>query len=175
MRDGVNILLVDDDEDCRLLIKDAIMDGRVENAVYEVGSGEEALDFLYRRGVYADAPRPGLIYLDIMMPGLSGQEVLRELRGDREFSDIPVVMMTSLEDDREKEMAAKNGANSYTVKPKDPLEFIKTVMEATDYWINVHERPGRSGETGLAKRRRSMKEFQAKENGKTIGISGIVE
>ena len=139
--DGISILLVDDDEDCRLLIRDAITDGRVENPVYEVSSGEEALDFLYRRGGYTDAPRPGLIYLDIMMPGLSGQEVLKELRSKEEFSEIPIVMMTSLEDDREKEMAAKNGANSYTVKPKDPLEFMKTVMEATDYWINIHRRP----------------------------------
>ena len=172
MRDGVNILLVDDDEDCRLLIKDAIMDGRIDIPVYEVGSGEEALDFLYRRGVYADAPRPGLIYLDIMMPGLSGQEVLRELRGNGEFSDIPVVMMTSLEDDQEKEMAAKNGANSYTVKPKDPLEFMKTVMEATDYWINIHKRPERAGETGLAEKRKRgrTREAQARENRKTIGI-----
>lgn len=148
MKDGVNILLVDDDEDCRLLIRDAITDGRIENRVYEVNSGEEALDFLYRRGEHTDAPRPGLIYLDIRMPGLSGQEVLKELRKDGEFSDIPIVMMTTLEDDKEKEMAARNGANSYAVKPEDPVEFVKTVMEATDYWIWIHKRPEGTRETG---------------------------
>ena len=147
MRDGVNILLVDDDEDCRLLIKDAIMDGKIGIQIYEVGSGEEALDFLYRRGVYADAPRPGLIYLDIMMPGITGQEVLKTLRSNREFSDVPIVMMTSLEDDEEKEMAAKNGANSYVVKP-NIHKFMKTVTEVTDYWIKIHKRPERSGEGG---------------------------
>ena len=153
MRDGVNILLVDDDEDCRLLIKDAIMDGKIGMQIYEVGSGEEALDFLYRRGVYADAPRPGLIYLDIMMPGITGQEVLKTLRSNREFSDVPIVMMTSLEDDKEKEMAVKNGANSYTVKPKDPLEFMKTVMEATDYWVSIHRRPERTGKVTVREKR----------------------
>ena len=74
MRDGVNILLVDDDEDCRLLIRDAIMDGRLDYPVYEVSSGEEALEFLYRRGEYADAPRPGLIYLDITMQVSAGRK-----------------------------------------------------------------------------------------------------
>ncbi len=127
MRDGVSILLVDDDEDCRLLIKDTIMDGRIENSVYEVGSGEEALDFLYRRGEYADAPRPGLIYLDIMMPGLSGQEVLMELRSNREFSDIPVVMMTSLEDDRERETAVAKRRKRRSVNGAQARENSKTI------------------------------------------------
>jgi len=76
------------------------------------------------------------------------------------------------EDDQEKEMAAKNGANSYTVKPKDPLEFMKTVMEATDYWIKIHRRPKRAGETGLVekRKRRRTKEAQARENRKAIVI-----
>jgi CheY-like chemotaxis protein len=137
----VNILLVDDDEDCLMFIKDAIEDGNIRNPIYEVTSGQEALDFLYRRGAHADAPETGLVYLDIEMPGMSGQEVLQAIRSDSVFDNIPVVMMTGVTDDKEKVEAAKNGANSYTVKPHDPVEFMKTVVEATCYWIDVHKRP----------------------------------
>ena len=137
----VNILLVDDDEDCLMFIKDAIEDGNIRNLVYEVASGQEALDFLCRRGAHADAPEIGLVYLDIEMPGMSGQEVLKAIRADDRFECLPVVMMTGIEDDSEKLDAARNGANSYTVKPHEPSEFMKTVIEATTYWIDVHKRP----------------------------------
>ena len=138
--DLVNILLVDDDEDCLMFIKDAIEDGNIRNPVYEVTSGEEALDFLYRRGAHADAPQIGLVYLDIEMPGMSGLEVLKAIRSDSRFDSVPVVMMTGVTDDHEKVDAAKNGANSYTVKPHEPTEFMKTVIDATNYWVDIHKR-----------------------------------
>src|SRR3954449_10827344 len=64
----ITILLVDDDADCRMLIRDAIAECKVGNNIFEVSNGKEALDFLFRRGPYANAPRPGLIYMDIEMP-----------------------------------------------------------------------------------------------------------
>ncbi|MDZ7262914.1 MAG: response regulator [candidate division KSB1 bacterium] len=137
----IKILLVDDEEDSRLLIREAIEEARVSNGVYEVGSGEEALDFLYRRGKYTNAPRPGLIYLDIQMPGMSGQEVLKQIKSNEDFKDIAVVMMTGLDDSEEKKLAAQNGANSYTVKPSNPEEFLRTVIEATNYWLKIHRYP----------------------------------
>ena len=137
----IKVLLVDDDEDCRMLSRDAMTQGNILNEVFEVGSAEEALDFLYRRGQHEDAPQVGLIYLDIQMPGISGQELLKILRADDIFEDIPIVMMTNLCDDREKEEAARAGANSYTVKPSDPEEFMHTVIEATNYWIGIHQAP----------------------------------
>jgi len=144
----ITILLVDDDEDCRLMIRDAIEEAGVQNNVYEVSSGEEALDFVYKRNGYEDAPRPGLIYLDIDMPGMSGQEVLKKIKSDDRYKDIPVVMMTGLNDEKEKLEAARNGANSYTLKPTDPVEFMKTVIEATNYWIYIHKRPHVDGDEG---------------------------
>ena len=141
MRSRKKILLVDDDEDCRMLVKDAMRQGNILNEVYEVASAEEALDLLYRRGKHASAPRIGLIYLDIQMPGISGQELLKLLRADDTFKDIPIVMMTNLCDDREKEEAARAGANSYTIKPSDPVQFMETVIEATNYWIGIHQAP----------------------------------
>ena len=137
----IRILLVDDDEDCRLLVRDAMRQGNILNEVYEVSSAEEALDFLHRRGEHRDAPQVGLIYLDIQMPGMSGQELLKVLRGDESLKKVPVVMMTNLCDDREKETAARAGANSYTIKPSDPEQFIHTVIEATNYWIGIHQAP----------------------------------
>src|SRR5918993_3275925 len=92
----ITILLVDDDPDCRMLIRDAIAECKVSNAVFEVENGQEALDFLHRRGPFADAPRPGLIYLDIEMPGMDGQETLRAIKSSRHLREIPVVMMTGV-------------------------------------------------------------------------------
>ena len=139
--DLVRILLVDDDDDCRLLVRDAIRAGNILNEVHEVSSAEEAMDFLHRRGKHTDAPTIGLVYLDIQMPGMSGQEMLKVIRSEEEFKDLPIVMMTSLSDDVEKEAAASSGANSYTVKPHDPELFVRTVIEATHYWVGVHQLP----------------------------------
>jgi two-component system response regulator len=138
----VTILLVDDDPDCRQLIKDAIETGKFDNTVYEVGSGEEALQFLQRQGRYTDAPRPGLIYMDIEMPGMGGQETLKAVRTDPRFGDIAIVMMTGVTDDQQKSIALKNGANSYTNKPTDALTFIATVLQSTNYWLRIHQFPG---------------------------------
>ena len=137
----VRILLVDDDEDCRLLIRDAIESARIKNHIDEVADGEEALDFLYQKNQYASAQRPGLIFLDIDMPGKNGIEVLKTIKNDSRLRPIPVIMMTSITDDKEKRLAAENGANSYAVKPTDPLYFIDTVLSATQYWLGIHQYP----------------------------------
>src|SRR5580692_5279273 len=90
---AITILLVDDDADCRTLVHDAINQSKVSNQVFEVSNGAEALDFLRQQGKWARAPRPGLIYLDIEMPGMSGQDVLKTIKADPNLRDIPVVMM----------------------------------------------------------------------------------
>ena len=137
----ITILLVDDDADCRMLIRDAIDECRVSNKVFEVGNGGEALDFLYARGKHAGVIRPGLIFLDIEMPGLNGQETLKRIRSDPQFHDVPVVMMTGVADERQMEEAAANGANSYTVKPANAEQFLRTVLASTNYWLTIHQYP----------------------------------
>ena len=146
----VVILLVDDDPDCRLLIRDAIEHGKLDNPVYEVDSGEEALAFLNRSGHYADAPRPGLVYLDIEMPGMGGQEALKRIRQDPRFSDIAIVMMTGVTDDAQKRLAMASGANSYTNKPTDAMTFIQTVLTSTNYWVRIHQFPKAESATNAA-------------------------
>lgn len=137
----ITILLVDDDADCRLLIRDAISECKVDNEVHEVSNGREALAFLQRTGAYADAPRPGLIYLDIEMPGLNGLETLRQIKSDPKLSDIPIVMMTGVCGEQEMHTAAKLGANSYTLKPANAEQFVSTVLASTNYWLMVHQYP----------------------------------
>ena len=139
--DPVTILLVDDDQDCRMLIREAIADAKIANPVFEASDGKMALDFIFQRGPFSGAPRPGLVYLDIEMPGMTGQEVLRAVKASAEHRDIPVVMMTGVSDDQQMEEAAQNGANSYTLKPASAEQFMKTVLASTNYWINIHQSP----------------------------------
>jgi len=138
---AITILLVDDDVDCRELIRDAIRNSKVSNRVFEVSNGIEALDFLYQRGQWRDAPKPGLIYLDIEMPGMDGQAVLKAIKANPNLRDIPVVMMTGVSDERQMRMAAEAGANSYTIKPASAQEFLRTVATSTNYWLTIHQYP----------------------------------
>ncbi|MCC7351993.1 MAG: response regulator [Phycisphaerales bacterium] len=140
---SITILLVDDDPDCRMLIRDAIAECKVSNSVFEVSNGKEAMEFLHRRGRYANAPRPGLIYLDIEMPETDGQEVLRQIKASPELRDIPVVMMTGVSDEQQMKLAADNGANSYTLKPANAEQFLRTVLASTSYWLTIHQYPDR--------------------------------
>jgi CheY-like chemotaxis protein len=137
----ISILLVDDDADCRLLIRDAIAECKVSNKVFEAANGAEALDYLYQRGKFKGMPRPGLVYLDIEMPGLNGQETLKQIRANPDFGEIPVVMMTGVSDEQQMKLAAANGANSYTIKPANAEQFLRTVLASTNYWLSIHQSP----------------------------------
>ena len=137
----ISILLVDDDADCRLLIRDAISECKVSNKVFEVENGLEALEFLGRKGPFADKPRPGLIYLDIEMPGMDGQETLKRIRANPDLREVPVVMMTGVADEAQMKLAAINGANSYTIKPANAEQFLRTVLASTNYWLTIHQSP----------------------------------
>jgi CheY-like chemotaxis protein len=137
----ITILLVDDDPDCRLLIRDAITECKVSNSIFEACNGVEALEFLQRKGRFANAPRPGLIYLDLEMPGMDGQATLKAIKADPKLRDIPVVMMTGVCDEKEMKLAAANGANSYTIKPANVEQFLRTVLASTNYWLTIHQYP----------------------------------
>jgi len=139
----ITILLVDDDPDCRMLVRDAISECKVSNNLYEVTNGQEALDFLNRRGAYHDAPRPGLIYLDIEMPRMDGLETLRRIKAEAALRQIPVVMMTGVCDEEQMKRAAEAGANSYTMKPANAEQFLRTVLASTNYWLTIHQYPQR--------------------------------
>jgi CheY-like chemotaxis protein len=138
---GIVVLLVDDDPDCRLLMGDAIAQSGVPCVVHELDNGRDAVDFVFRRGRFAASPRPDLIFLDIEMPGLSGQDVLAAVKSCPDHQDIPVVMMTGLCDEEQMQRAARNGANSYTVKPVDADQFLHAVQTSARYWTSIHQHP----------------------------------
>jgi CheY-like chemotaxis protein len=134
----VNILLVEDNPDHAELTIRALKDGNMLNEIVWVKDGEEALDFLYRRGRFSDQTRelrPGLILLDIKLPKVDGHEVLRRIKSDEEFRSIPVVMLTTSE--REDEVAAsyQAGANSFVSKPVRFTEFAAKVRSVKLYWV----------------------------------------
>jgi CheY-like chemotaxis protein len=126
--------LVDDDPDCRMLVRDIIDAASSRADVREAADGRQALDYLRRVGPFAGAPRPDLVYLDIEMPGPSGQEVLRLIKSDPALADIPVVMWSGLDDENERRLAREGGANGYVVKPPDPVRFLQVLTSCVRRW-----------------------------------------
>ncbi len=135
---SVDILLVEDNPDHVELILRALRDNNLLNQVHVVTNGEEALDFLYQRGKYSDAPRPGLILLDIKLPRVDGIEVLRRIKADPELRSMPVVMLTTSAGEQEIVESYSCGANSYIVKPLDFDQFVKAIKTLKLYWLVVN-------------------------------------
>ena len=145
------ILLVEDNPDHVLIIKRALELNNVLNEVRVVEDGQEALDYLYRRGRYADpeaAPRPGLILLDIKLPKVDGFEVLKQIKSDPMLKMIPIITLTSSEQEADVVRSYLNGANSYIVKPIRFTEFVEKVREVKLYWIMVNTLPPESALEG---------------------------
>ena len=140
-RQPISVLLVDDDQDCRMLIRDAIAELREPYHVYEACNGIEAVELLSRKGGQGQDPLPGLIFMDVEMPLQDGLETLKKIKSDERLSHIPVVMMTGVSDEDHMRRAAAYGANSYTLKPADADAFLKTVAASTAYWLTVHQYP----------------------------------
>ena len=125
-KQSILILLVEDDEGHRFLIRESLKAGGIVNEVRELADGQAALDYLFRHGPYreaAQAPRPGLILLDMKMPKVDGLTVLERVKNDPELKSIPVLMLTSTDDQRDVNRCYTLGANSYVVKPIQYEEF----------------------------------------------------
>jgi CheY-like chemotaxis protein len=134
--DTVEILLVEDTPDSAELTMDTLREGRLRNRVHWVEDGEEAMAFLRREGRFADAPRPDLILLDLNMPRMNGLEVLAEIKKRPGWKRIPVIIMTSSDDEQDVLCAYDEHANCYITKPIDIDEFIAAVRSIEDFWLN---------------------------------------
>jgi len=139
------ILMADDDADDRLLAKDALAEARLEGEIHFVENGEELLDFLQRRGTYANSsasPRPGLILLDLNMPKKDGREALRVIKSDPDLRRIPVVVLTTSNADTDINGLYDLGANSFITKPFQFDALVKVMRVIGDYWFRTVELPG---------------------------------
>ena len=137
------ILLVDDSPQDTELTLDALATHHLANEVVALRDGAEALDYLYRRGVFADRPEgnPAVVLLDLKMPRVDGTEVLRQIRTDAKLKLIPVVVMTSSRQEHDMYDSYTLGANAYVVKPVNFHEFVDAVKRVGGFWAMLNEPP----------------------------------
>jgi CheY-like chemotaxis protein len=115
----------------------ALQRAGLKNTIINCSTGDEALDFLYQRGDYADAAKPSLVLLDLNLPGTDGREVLEQIKSDKSLRQIPVVVITTSVDHRDIKSCYQAGANSYIQKPVDIDGFFKAIQRLKDYWFEV--------------------------------------
>jgi len=136
-----DILLVEDNPaDAGLF--DALFTKACQACVFHLTTdGEEALDFLYRRGKWENAPRPKLIVLDINIPKIDGKEVLQEIKSDHHLRTIPVVVLTSSESETDIALSYEYGANCVLIKPSDVDGVSRLFRSMEEFWVNLVRYP----------------------------------
>ncbi len=141
--------MADDSEDDRFLAREALRESRVLNDLHEVEDGEELMDYLKRRGAYADAersPRPGFILLDLNMPRKSGREALEEIKADASLKRIPVVVLTTSEEEADVIQSYDLGVNSFVTKPVSFGALVDVMKTIGKYWIEIVSIPSSDGD-----------------------------
>jgi CheY-like chemotaxis protein len=137
---NTTLLLADDDPDDRLLIKEALEESRLVADLRSVEDGEELMDYLHRRGRYAepnDSPHPDLILLDLKMPRKSGHQALEEIKASPELRCIPIVVLTTSKAEEDIARAYASGANSFIVKPTSFRTLIEVMTTLRGYWFEL--------------------------------------
>jgi CheY-like chemotaxis protein len=137
----VDVLLVEDDEGDILITREAFEFYKIRNPLHVVTDGERALQFLRRTGPFADAPRPGLILLDINLPRRPGLEVLAELKRDPELAVIPVVILTTSQAEEDILRSYRLHANAYVSKPVDFENFMAAIRQIDDFFLTLVKLP----------------------------------
>jgi CheY-like chemotaxis protein len=137
------ILLVEDDPHDVELTLTALEEYHLANEVVIACDGSEALDYLYRRGAYADRANgsPAVLLLDLKLPRVDGLEVLQQIKGDEKLRIIPVVVLTSSREERDMVASYRLGVNAYVVKPVDFHEFVNAIRELGIFWAIVNQPP----------------------------------
>ncbi|MDK1475821.1 response regulator [Streptomyces sp. 549] len=137
----IEVLLVEDDPGDELMTREAFEDNKIGNTLHVVRDGEEALDFVYRRGAHTDAPRPDLILLDLNLPKYDGRQVLERLKSDPELAPIPVVVLTTSSAEEDILRSYRLHANAYVTKPVDLDQFIAAVRQIDDFFVSIVRLP----------------------------------
>jgi CheY-like chemotaxis protein len=139
----ISIVMADDDEDDRDATRDAFERNRMANDFRTVNDGEELMSFLRREGKYVDAPRPGLILLDLNMPKKDGREALSEIKRDPGLRSIPVIVLTTSSQEEDIFRSYDLGANSYITKPVTLDGLMKVLGTLGEYWVQVVQLPSK--------------------------------
>lgn len=137
----LNFLLVEDDDIHAHLVMRSLARNPVPARVHRVTNGRDAIDFLRHQGRFRDAPQPDLVLLDLKLPKANGHEVLETIKKDSQLQVIPVVVMTTSRDEKDRAEAYKHHANSYVVKPADFQKFRQVICDVSHYWGVCNERP----------------------------------
>ncbi len=148
MDNFVHILLVEDNRMDVELTLDAFREVHLINPVHVVTNGQEALDYLFGQGKYADReayPLPRLILLDLKLPGIDGFEVLRQIKATPVLKRLPVIILTSSKEDGDRILSYDSGANSYLVKPVSFQGFLDIVRQIKGYWLSLNAEPPLEG------------------------------
>jgi len=144
----LDLLLVEDNQDDMDLALHALRRGKLANRIFVVRDGEEALDFLFCRGAYAERSfdrAPKLVLLDLKLPKVDGMEVLKQVKSDPRTKTIPVVIMTSSKEERDLVASYNLGANSFIQKPVDFTQFRNTIKTLGLYWLLINQPPVQNG------------------------------
>jgi CheY-like chemotaxis protein len=141
---SVVILMADDDEDDRLMAREAFSEVKLLNDFHTVEDGEELMDYLRRTGKYADpnsSPRPGLILLDLNMPKKDGRQALKEIKADPGLRTIPIVVLTTSKAEEDILRSYDLGVNSFIIKPVTFDQLVDIMKTLTKYWFEIVELP----------------------------------
>lgn len=132
-----HILLVEDNEGDILLTLDAFEENKFFTKISVARNGQEAFDFLFRKGDFESAEKPDIILLDINIPIFSGHEVLAAIKKDENLKRIPVIMLTTSSNQKDIEQAYNNHCNSYIQKPLEVEDFLKLVLKIEEFWLQL--------------------------------------
>jgi CheY-like chemotaxis protein len=133
----ITILMAEDNATDVMITKEALVHAKLLNTLHVVSDGIEAMDFLYRRGKYAKAPRPDLILLDLNMPRKDGREALREIKADPQLRRIPVIVLTTSQAEEDIARTYDLGASSFITKPRDFESLVSLVQTINSYWFET--------------------------------------
>jgi CheY-like chemotaxis protein len=137
----IDVLMVEDDEGDVVMTKEAFEYYKIGNRLHVVSDGDQALAFLRKTGPYADAPRPGLILLDVNLPRRSGMEVLAELKQDDDLLTIPVIMLTTSQAEEDIVRSYSLHANAFISKPVDFEHFIEAIRQIDTFFLTLVKLP----------------------------------
>ena len=137
----INILLVEDNPGDVRLTEEVLKEGKIKNTLNVVMDGEEALDYLFKRGKHTSAETPDIVLLDLNLPKIDGREVLEEIKKHPELKRIPVIVLTTSDAQADILKMYDNHANCYITKPVDFPQFINVVKSIEDFWLTIVQLP----------------------------------